>query len=72
MCFYPSKLGHDESLCRDETYGFEPFNSLNGQGPIAGVLLLSDFSKDLMYIPCSISRDWIVSLPPFNALHNKG
>jgi len=30
------KLGYKESLCRDETHGFEPFNSLNGRGPIAG------------------------------------
>ena len=36
MYFYPSELGNNKSLCWDETHGFEPFNSLNGWGPIAG------------------------------------
>ena len=36
------------------------------------VSLLSDFPKDLIYIPCGISQDRIVSLPLLNALHNKG
>ena len=35
------------------------------------VSLLSDFPKDLIYIPCGISQDWIVRLPSLNALHNK-
>ena len=35
------------------------------------VSLLSDFPKDLIYIPCGISQDRIVRLPSLNALHNK-
>ena len=35
------------------------------------VSLLSDFPKDLIYVPCGISQDWIVRLPSLNALHNK-
>ena len=36
-----------------------------------GVSLLSDFPKDLIYVPCGISQDWIVRLPSLNARHNK-
>ena len=36
------------------------------------VSLLSDFPKDLIYVPCGISQDWIVRLPSLNALHKKG
>ena len=35
------------------------------------VSLLSDFPKDLIYVPCGNSQDWIVRLPSLNALHNK-
>ena len=35
------------------------------------VSLLSNFPKDLIYVPCGISQDWIVRLPSLNALHNK-
>ena len=35
------------------------------------VSLLSDFPKDLIYVPCGISQDGIVRLPSLNALHNK-
>ena len=38
---------------------------------IISVSLLSDFTKDLIYVPCGISQDWIVRLPSLNALHNK-
>ena len=38
---------------------------------MVGVSLLSDFPKDLIYVPCGISQDWIVRLPSLNALHNK-
>ena len=44
-----------------------PFNN----GYIPTVSLLSDFPKDLIYVPCGISQDWIVRLPSLNALHNK-
>ena len=32
------------------------------------VSLLSDFPKDLIYVPCGISQDRIVRLPSLNAL----
>jgi len=35
------------------------------------VSLLSDFPKDLIYVPCGISQDWIVRLPSLSALHKK-
>ena len=35
------------------------------------VSLLSNFPKDLIYVPCGISQDRIVRLPSLNALHNK-
>ena len=48
-------------------------NAVNGTNILflPFVSLLSDFPKDLTYVPCGISQDWIVRLPSLNARHNK-
>ena len=60
-------------LFKDNNYNRSSYciKSLDRFQDIVSVSLLSDFPKDLIYVPCGISQDWIVRLPSLNALHNK-